>query len=170
MTEISILTESNFNRYSLDTYVRTHNVRRVYRRQGTEYVLVDLPYTEDWSPERKRMIAETISGSGYITYLALENGRVIGFVAMKKQLTDGYMILDMMHVSAGHRGNGLGRRLFDIAKAEAAKAGAKALYISACSSEETIAFYMAMGAFVTPDPIKEIADDEPFDLQMICRV
>lgn len=170
MTEISILTESNFNRHSLDTYVRTHNVRRVYRRQGTEYVLVDLPYTEDWSPERKRMIAETISGSGYITYLALENGRVVGFVAMKKQLTDGYMILDMMHVSAGHRGNGLGRRLFDIAKTEAAKAGAKALYISACSSEETIAFYMAMGAFVTPDPIKKIADDEPFDLQMICRV
>lgn len=34
MTEISILTESNFNRHSLDTYVRTHNVRRVYRRQG----------------------------------------------------------------------------------------------------------------------------------------
>lgn len=31
MTEISILTESNFNRHSLDTYVRTHNVRRACR-------------------------------------------------------------------------------------------------------------------------------------------
>ena len=50
------------------------------------------------------------------------------------------------------------------------KAGAEALYISACSSEETIAFYKAMGAELTDCPIKEIAEDEPYDLQMICYV
>ena len=40
-------------------------------------------------------------------------------------------------------------------------------YISACSSEETIAFYRAMGAEVTDTPIKSIADAEPYDLQMV---
>ena len=80
------------------------------------------------------------------------------------------MILDMMHVSAACRGQGIGRRLFDVGKEEARKVGAEALYISACSSEETIAFYKAMGAKMTDCPIKEIAEDEPYDVQMVCYV
>lgn len=72
------------------------------------------------------------------------------------------MILDMMHVSATYRGMGIEKKLFNIGKEEA-----KALYISACSSEETIAFYKAMGAELSKHPIQEIADDEPYDLQMI---
>ena len=43
--------------------------------------------------------------------------------------------------SSEFRGQGIGRQLFEAGKAEARKAGAEALYISACSSEETIAFY-----------------------------
>ena len=69
-----------------------------------------------------------------------------------------------------YRGQGIGRKLFDIGKEETRKAGAKALYISACSSEETIAFYKAMGAELTNCPIKEIEDAEPYDLQMVCYV
>ena len=80
------------------------------------------------------------------------------------------MILDIIQVSLAYRGNGIGKKLFNIAKQEAKKAGAKALYISACSSEETIAFYKAMGAELTNSPIREIADDEPYDLQMVCSV
>ena len=44
------------------------------------------------------------------------------------------------------------------------------MYISACSSEETIVFYKAMGAELADCPIKEIAESEPYDLQMICSV
>lgn len=76
----------------------------------------------------------------------------------------------MMHVSAEYRGMGIGRKLFELGKEEANNRVAKALYISACSSEETIAFYKAMGAKITNHPIKEIADEEPYDLQMICVV
>ncbi len=81
-----------------------------------------------------------------------------------------YMILDMMQVSSECRGQGIGRKLFEAGKDEARKAGAEALYISACSSEETIAFYRAMGSELASNPIKEIAEEEPFDLQMICPV
>lgn len=48
--------------------------------------------------------------------------------------------------------------------------GAKQLYVSACSSEETIAFYKAMGCKVTDNSIISIAKSEPMDLQMICDV
>lgn len=37
-------------------------------------------------------------------------------------------------------------------------------------TEETIGFYKAMGAELTNSPIKEIADDEPDDLQMVYYV
>ena len=87
-----------------------------------------------------------------------------------KKLNGSYMILDSMQVSAEVRGHGIGRKLFEKGKEEARKAGAEALYISACSSEETIAFYHAMGCSLTDSPIKEIAEDEPYDLQMICPV
>lgn len=170
VVNIELVSESNFNGHSLDNYVRTQEVKRVYRRQGDEYVLVDMPYIEDWTLEQKRQIAQNIGSKDYISYIALENGSAVGFIGLKKQLIGKYMILDMMHVSAEHRGQGLGRKLFELGKTEAAKAGAKALYISACSSEETIAFYKAMGAFVTNDTIKQLADDEPYDLQMVCMV
>ena len=38
--------------------------------------------------------------------------------------------------------------------------------ISACCSEETVNFYKAMGAVPTDDPIPEIVEAEPYDIQM----
>lgn len=170
MIKIELLSENNFNENSLDNYVRTQNVKKVYRKQGEEYVLVDMPYVEDWSLEKKRSVAKDISSKEYISYVALDDGKVVGFIGLKNQLVGDYMILDMMHTSAEYRGKGLGGKLFELGKDAARKAGAKALYISACSSEETIAFYKAMGAVVTKDTIKEIEEDEPCDLQMSCKV
>ena len=169
MVRVELLTKENFDENSLDRYTRTQAVKKVYRKNNAEYSLVDMPYVEDWSLERKRQVAKNISSDEYISYIALED-EVFGFIGLIKNLKDDYMILDMMHVSEEHRGMGLGRKLFEIGKKEAKKAGAKALYISACSSEETIAFYRAMGANITDNPIREIADDEPYDLQMICAV
>lgn len=170
MIKIELLSEKNFHEYSLDLYIRKQDVKRVYRKEGTEYVLVDMPFVEDWNLEKKRQVALDISSDEYISYLALDGDSVVGFVGLIKQLKNDYMVLDVMQVSAPYRGMGIGRKLFCICKEEAKKASAKALYISACSSEETIAFYKAMGSVVTNDPIHEIADDEPYDLQMVCNV
>ena len=170
MIKIELLSEENFKLGSLDNYTRKQDVKKVYREQNGEYILVDCVYTEDWDMEKRRSVAKDISSDDYITYLAIENDEVVGFIGLKKDLVESYMILDLMQVSAACRGQGIGRKLFDIGKEEASKAGAKALYISACSSEETIAFYKAMGAKLTDCPIKEIAEDEPYDLQMVCCV
>ena len=168
MIRIELLSKDNFHPDSIDHYQRKQEVKKAYRKQGGAYVLVDCVYTEDWDPGKRRSVAKTISGDDYITYLALDEDRVVGFIGLLKQLEGPYMILDMMQVSAECRGLGIGRRLFCKGKEEARKAGAEALYISACSSEETIAFYRAMGGRLTDFPIKRIADDEPFDLQMVC--
>ena len=170
MIRIELLSAENFKQDSLDNYHRKQDVKKVYRKLGGEYILEDCVYTEDWNMEKRRSVAKDISGDDYVTYLAIENDEVVGFVGLKKGLIESYMILDMMQVSAACRGQGIGRKLFDSGKEEARKAGAEALYISACSSEETIAFYKAMGAELADCPIKEIAEEEPYDLQMICYV
>lgn len=170
MIKIELLSAENFRLDSLDNYLRKQDVKKVYRKHNGEYILVDCVYTEDWDMEKRRCVAKDISSNDYITYLAIDNDEVVGFIGLKKDLIEPYMILDLMQVSATYRGQGIGRKLFDVGKEEARKAGAEALYISACSSEETIAFYKAMGAKLTDCPIKEIAEDEPYDLQMVCYV
>ena len=170
MIKIELLSETNFCLNSLDLYNRKQNVNKVYRRIDGEYTLVECKYIEDWDLNKKRSVAKQICSDEYITYIALENDKVVGFIGLLKKLRGPYMILDMMQVSYECRGKGIGRKLFEAGKAEARKAGAEALYISACSSEETITFYRAMGSELATNPINEIADEEPFDLQMICPV
>ena len=170
MIKIELLSETNFCINSLDLYNRKQDVNKVYRRTDGDYTLVECQYTEDWDLDKKRSVAKKISSDEYITYIASENDKVVGFIGLLRQLNGPYMILDMMQVSSECRGQGIGRRLFEAGKDEARKNGAEALYISACSSEETIAFYRAMGSELASNPIKEIAEAEPFDLQMICPV
>ena len=170
MIKIELLSDTNFCIESLDLYNRKQDVNKVYRRIDGDFSLVECKYTEDWDLNKKRSVAKQISSDDHITYIALENDKVVGFIALLKQLNGPYMILDMMQVSSECRGQGIGRRLFEAGKDEARKNGAEALYISACSSEETIAFYRAMGSILASDPIKKIAEEEPFDLQMICPV
>ena len=129
MVKIELLSEKNFNEHSLDSYERKQYVKKVYRKKGSEYVLVDMPYVEDWSLERKRQVAMDISSNEYISYIALDGDNVVGFIGLKKQLNNDYMILDMMHVCAECRGMGLGKKLFNLGKEEA-KSGCKgAIYI-----------------------------------------
>lgn len=170
MIRIELLSTENFKLDSLDNYSRKQDVKKVYRKHNGEYVLADCVYTEDWDMEKRRSVAKDISSDDYITYLAIDNDEVVGFIGLKKDLVESFMVLDVMQVSATCRRQGIGRKLFDIGKEEARNAGVEALYISACSSEETIAFYKTMGAELTDCPIKEIAEDEPYDLQMVYYV
>ena len=158
LIKIELLSETNFSLNSLDSYNRKQDVNKAYRRIGGEYALVECKYIEDWDLDKKRAIAKKICSDEYITYIALDNDKVVGFIGLLRKLSGPYMILDMMQVSSECRGQGVGRKLFEAGKEEARKAGAEALYISACSSEETIAFYRAMGSDLASNPIKEIND------------
>ena len=139
MIKIELLSETNFCLESLDSYNRKQNVNKVYRRIDGEYALVECKYTEDWDLSQKRSVAKQISSDDYITYIALENDKVVGFIGLLKKLNGPYMILDMMQVSSECRGQGVG-------------------------------IYRAMGSGLASIPIKELAEKEPYDLQMICPV
>lgn len=152
---------------NLDDFDRRQEVKRVYVSENGKCVLKDQSWTMDWSLEHKRAVAADLKSDDYISYAVWENEKIIGFVSVQKKLTGHRMVLDMIQVDRKFRGQGIGRQLFDLAVSEAKNAGAAELYISACCSEETVNFYKAMGAVVTNDPIPEIAEAEPYDIQMV---
>lgn len=167
---IALIDNHNFSRNSLANFSRRQVVKNVYRLTDGALHLVCNPFTEDWSPEQKAGKAAEILRGNHIVYGAFEGGNVVGGIMLLPTLDHGRMIIDSFHVSAGHRRRGIVRALLQAAKTEAVRHGANALYVSACSAQETIDFYMAMGFAVSRHPIPSRVDDEPFDIQMECKL
>ena len=170
MYKIQQITRENFCETSLDGYIRTQSVTEVYRKINGLYKLVHHPFTDDWSPQRKREKALEILGEEFITYGAFDGDRVIGFVMLNKTPKGDRVILHSFQVHREYRHQGIGRSLFATAVQAGKQLGARRLYISACSSKETVAFYYAMGCKLTKDVIPEMVEDEPYDLQMEYKI
>ena len=159
-----------FSEINLDDFNRQQEIIRIYVRKDEKYVLEEQRGVMDWSLDKKREVAHDLVDSNYISYLALEGDRIVGFMSLVKELISERMILDLIQVDKDFRGQGIGRILWEKAVEEARLNGARELYISACPSEETINFYRAIGADVTDNPIISIANDEPDDLQLVYPV
>lgn len=170
MIQYELLTAENFQETALDDFCRTQKGQNIYQNIHGCYTLVREPFVADWGLEKKRAVARELLHPDCIAYLAAEDGRILGFIGLVKNLMGNRMILNAMQVTSEARRQGLGRKLFQLAAETARQAGAKELYLSACPAEETIAFYKAMGAELAADPIRELAEEEPFDLQMVYRL
>lgn len=168
MVKIQLLTKENMTERSLDDFCRTQSVKREFRLNNNEYILVDCDWVMDWSLEKKQVVAKSLLSNDYTSFGILEEGRIIGFVSVEKNLRGDFLVLDIIQVSQNYRNKGLGRKLFQTARAKALEMGAKQLYISACPSEETIIFYKAMGCKLATNPITSIYEDDPTDVQLIC--
>jgi len=170
MIRIAIADKTNFFPDSLDNFDRFQVVTNVYRLLDGRLTLLRNPFTETWSPERRREKAAEILSGEYRSYCAFEDDRVVGELMLVPEPYEGRLIIDSFHVSRECRRKGVGRALFQTAAADARSCGAHALYISACSAEETIDFYLAMGCAPSKHPIPTYAEDEPCDIQMECPV
>ncbi len=159
-----------FSEINLDDFNRQQKVTRRYIRNNGSYILEEQHWLMDWSLDKKRKVAHDLMSSDNISYLALENNRIVGFVSLAQKLISERMVLDMIQVDKDFRGQGIGRMLWEKAVEEAHIRGARELYISACPAEETIAFYLSMGAEITDDPIISISNEEPYDLQLVCPI
>jgi predicted N-acetyltransferase YhbS len=78
--------------------------------------------------------------------------------------------LEFLHVARSHRGRGLGKRLFELARAEARARGAKRLYVSATPSQHTIDFYRRAGCELARELDPELYALEPEDVHLECAV
>ena len=77
------------------------------------------------------------------------------------------MQLASLYVSRTHRGRGLGMQLFEAAVSLAREAGAKALYVSATPTENTVDFYLNRGCVLAPEPDPALLAAEPDDIHLL---
>ena len=153
-------------------FVRRQEVRRCWRRTNGEWVLKDISFIDDWSRGDYLKLVDdlirTIREGGFVC-AAFADGVLKGFCAVDGVLKGSrsqYADLEAIHVSADMRGQGIGRELFGRAAQFARTLGAKCLYMSTHSAEESHAFYTAMGCTEADEYLPEHAIAEPCDVQM----
>ena len=162
----------NFREDSLDAFLLRQRVTRCWRKDGDAYTLRPVRYTEDWDPAARRDKARQILAAlhtGAAAFAAVAERTVIGFALVAHELFGNagqYADLAEFYVSAPFRRRGIGQRLFKEACAAAKAAGAKKLYVSAHSAEESLAAYVKYGCVFAEEPDAAHAEKEPYDLQL----
>lgn len=157
---------------ALDSFCRYQQVKRCWRKQNNEWVLVDNKFVEDWDSSKKRSIIADLKScldAGGVVFGAIDDSKIIGFASVSSDLfgiNKEYVELLMIHVSNAYRSKGIGRNLFALIAESEKKMGAKKIYISAHSSEESQAFYRKIGCVDAVEINQVIAQNEPFDVQM----
>jgi len=106
-------------------------------------------------------------------YGLFDNDQLIGIAILESKFIGSkkdQLQLKFLHVSQTYRGQGLGKRLFELARDKAKEKGAQRLYISATPSEHTINFYRSLGCTVTQELDSELFKLEPEDIHLECKV
>lgn len=161
-----------FNAHSLDSFVRHQTVTECWRKADNKWVLVPDPFTENWTLEQCRAIAEDIEqhmNRDHTGFGAFDDGRIVGFASVSHSIfgeTANYVELVCLQVSEEYRHQGIGRKLFAMICEEARRLGADKLYISGHSSKESQAAYLALGCKHAEEINKILAEKEPFDVQL----
>jgi ribosomal protein S18 acetylase RimI-like enzyme len=158
----------------LTHFIRRQEVKKTWRKINNEWVLIDNPFVADWDENfRKELITEDFPqaiNSGGTVFAAFYGDKLIAFFAVDGNLLGSlkqYAWLVYAHVSADFRHLGVGRKLFMLSAEFAQTIKAKKMYISALSSEETQAFYRAMGCTDAKEIIPELFEAEPFDVHLV---
>lgn len=153
-------------------FVRRQEVKRCWRKSNGEWVLKDIAFIDDWSRDDYLKLVDdlkrTVREGGFLC-AAFAGGVLKGFCAVDGVLKGShgqYADLEAIHVSADMRGHGMGRELFSRAAQFARTLGAKWLYMSTHSAEESHAFYVTMGCAEAEEYLREHVEAEPCDVQM----
>lgn len=147
-------------------------VEQCWRKVQGRWVVKDVPFTERWSDGDYRelcaLLRLTLATGGRV-WGAFLDGKLKGFASVEGERIGSkgqYADLSSLHVSADARGQGLGRRLFQLAEEDARRLGAGALYISAHSSVESQAFYRSVGCEEAREYQAFHVEKEPCDCQL----
>jgi predicted N-acetyltransferase YhbS len=159
------------------TIDRSEVIDAVYRLENGALVL--RPEHHDvrgWPPgeaEKYTPRLEACHDQGGWFYGLFDDRRLIGAAVLESRFigkNGDQLQLKFLHVSRTYRNQGWGRQLFEWARSEANRRGAKRMYISATPSQHTIGFYLRLGCSVTQEPDAELFELEPEDIHLECAL
>ena len=172
MTEYRELKAYEISQELFKQFNRYQKVTRCWRKENSVWVLKDISFEENWTAENIRYLVECLKNTattGGVVFGAFKHGILAGFSSVENEPFGEkreYLQLSSIHVSYEHRGCGIGKELFRISADRAGKMGAKKLYISSHSSEETQAFYKSLHCSEALEYNQRLTGAEPFDCQL----
>jgi predicted N-acetyltransferase YhbS len=104
--------------------------------------------------------------AGGIALGAFADERLVGIGIVTPHVRPGIAQLAFLHVSSGYRDRGVGGRLSDALEQVARDAGDMTIVVSATPSLNTVRFYRRRGFEPARDPLPELLELEPEDVQM----
>lgn len=170
------LTQADCTPALLQAFRRDQQVTQSFRKRNGGWVLEDTPFFEQWDATKKQHITGALLaclGEGGGVAACFAGTRCVGWAAVLARrfgTRQQYVNLSLLHVSSECRGQGLGRQLFERAKAIAASLGAQKLYISAHAAKETQAFYRRMGCREAAEIDPGLFAKEPDDCHLECTL
>ena len=147
-------------------------IGRAWREADGVRQLVEINYQDPDFPNgyenHLAALKETIENGGS-ALAAFDHDRLIGYCSVNPDIfgtKHKYVLLDQIFITLKHRNKGVGKQLFLRSVAEAKKFGAEKFYICAGSSEETIAFYRALGCVETEEINEALYAGDTRDMQL----
>ena len=149
-------------------------IQRCLRNENNSWVLKDIPFVEQWDEARKKEIVavdftNSLNSGGVVWGVFNENNELIAFANLLSNFfgsENQYLQLAQIHTSYEYRNKGIGKELFKVCVEEAKHLGAKKLYISTHSSEESQLFYKNVGCVDAQEINEKLSEYEPYDRQM----
>jgi len=155
------------------TIDRSEVVDRVYHHENGELVLRNEHYDVlGWHPDqikRNSAVLRNCFDAGGSFFGAFKGRELIGVCVLESRFigqSSDQLQLTFLHVSRQHRGVGVGSALFQEAADKARRLGARALYISATPSENTVRFYRSLGCKLIKELDPELYAREPEDIHL----
>ena len=152
---------------------RTESVDQIYYMRGGTLVMEkehwDVP---DWSLSEKQQRIVGLKESydrGASIYSAFDGLMLVGLSVLDHNpIPSGVDRFNLagLWVSHSYRGKGIGRRLCQFIKQGARELGARALYVSATPSENTVRFYKSVGFQLAELIDQDLYEKEPEDIHM----
>lgn len=153
-------------------FERYQEVKRCWRKENGQWLLKDIPFIENWGEEDYAVLVECLQGTikdGGVVLAAFEGDTLAGFASIEGEIFGGdhrYIQLSSLHTSYPKRGRGIGKVLLALAAQAARSLGAKKLYISTHSSEESQGFYRGQGCIEAKEYCSRLVEKEPCDCQL----
>jgi predicted N-acetyltransferase YhbS len=157
------------------TIDRTELVEAAYALENGALVVRQVYFdVRGWPPgehEKYTPIFEECIDHGGAAYGLFDAGRLIGAAILEGRFIGAArdrLQLKFIHVSHAYRHRALGQRLFQWARSEALRRGARRLYVSATPSKHTIDFYVRLGCRVATEVDADLFALEPEDIHLEC--
>ena len=152
---------------------RTEIIDDVYYMRDGALVLEkehhDVPQWSDADKQRRIEGLQQVFDQGATFYGAFDGNNLVGMSVLDHNPVrsgEKRLNLEGLWVSHGYRGSGVGRKLFQLAADEARERKAKAMYVSATPSKNTVHFYQRLGCKSAEPVDAYLYKNEPDDIHL----